>query len=99
MSSSPISSSSINRAEEAFIGMLDVRCQVDVLVGHGSISVAEFLKLQPDSIIRLREDAGADLLLQVHGLIAATGEIVVDDDTSSIKITEILPPPSGEADL
>jgi flagellar motor switch/type III secretory pathway protein FliN len=97
MSSSPTSSSSTDAASIQFMGMLDVRCQVEVIVGHGSITVRDCLKLQRDSIIRLREAAGADLLVHVQGIVAATGEIVVDDETTSVKITEILPPPGPEA--
>jgi flagellar motor switch/type III secretory pathway protein FliN len=80
-----------------YAGMLDVRCHVDVIVGHGSITVRECLKLQRDSIIRLARTAGADLLVQIHGVAAATGEIVVDDETTSVRIVEILPPPGTEA--
>jgi flagellar motor switch protein FliN len=80
-----------------FLGMLDVRCQVEVIVGRGSITVRDCLKLQRDSIIRLQQTAGDDLCVQVQGIPAATGEIVVDDDTTSVKITEILSPPGAEA--
>lgn len=79
-----------------FLGMLDVPCEVEVIVGHGSITVRECLKLQRDSIIRLSKAAGADLLVQIQGVATATGEIVVDDDTTSVRIAEILPPPGTE---
>ena len=79
-----------------YTGMLDVRCHVDVIVGHGSITVRDCLKLQRDSIIRLAKNAGADLLVQIQGVPAATGEIVIDDDTTSVRISEILPPPGTE---
>lgn len=94
MSSSPTSSSSTS---SPFLGMLDVRCQVEVIVGGGTITVRDCLKLQRDSIIRLRQNAGDDLCVQIQGIAAASGEIVVDDDTTSVKITEILSPPSLEA--
>ena len=97
MSSSPTSSSS-TEAVKAFLGMHDVRCQVDVVVGHGSITVRDCLKLQRDSIIRLRQTAGDDLIVHVQGVPAASGEIVVDDETTSVKITEILPPAGAETD-
>lgn len=97
MSSSPTSSSSTDTAASGpFTGMLDVRCQIEVVVGHGSITVRDCLKLQRDSVIRLREVAGADLMVHVQGLAAATGEIVVDDETTSVKITGILPPAGPE---
>ena len=97
MSSSPTSSSNTD-ATAPFLGMLDVRCQVDVVVGTGSITVRDCLKLQRDSVIRLRETAGDDLRVHVQGVAAATGEIVVDDETTSVKITEILPPQSAAED-
>ncbi len=97
MSSSPTSSSSTD-GTAAFLGMLDVRCKVDVVVGHGSITVRDCLKLRRDSVIRLAETAGADLVVLVQGVAAATGEIVVDDETTSVKITGILPPPGTESD-
>ncbi len=97
MSSSPTSSSSTD-ASGPFLGMLDVRCKVDVVVGHGSITVRDCLRLRQDSVIRLVETAGDDLVVHVQGIAAATGEIVVDDETTSVKITAILPPPGGEGE-
>jgi len=78
--------------------MLDVTCQIEVIVGTGTISVRECLKLQRDSIIPLVQTAGADLQLNVHGVPTATGEIVVDDETTSIRVTDVLPPPNSGAD-
>src|SRR5262247_894228 len=98
MSSSPISSSSnpvVN--ERPFVGMLDVPCTVEVIIGTGSITVKECLQLQRDSVIRLEQVAGADLSLLVQGISAAAGEVVVDDDTTSVRISAILPTPSAEA--
>src|SRR5215471_7184017 len=96
MSSSPISSSSTD-AVSPYTGLLDVPCQIDVIVGRGSITVRECLKLQRDSIIRLNEQAGEDLRVEVQGVAAATGEIVVDDETTTVRITEILPPKGDES--
>lgn len=83
-------------AANPYTGMLDVPCEVEVIVGNGSITVRECLKLQRDSIIRLAKVAGEDLLVQIQGVAAASGEIVVDDDTTSVRIVEILPPPGTE---
>jgi len=97
MSSSPILSSSNAAGDRPFVGMLDVPCSVEVIVGTGSITVRECLQLQRDSVIRLEQAAGADLSLLVEGIPAAAGEIVVDDDTTSVRISAILPTPSAEA--
>ena len=97
MSSSQTSSSSSDGSESPFAGMLDVLCSVDVVVGSGSISVRDCLKLQPNSVIRLVEQAGSDLLVLIQTIPAATGQIVVDDDTTSVRISQLLPPPSTGA--
>ncbi len=96
MSSSPTLSSS-SAASQSFVGMLDVPCRVEVIVGTGSITVRECLQLQRDSVIRLEQAAGADMCLLVEGVPTASGEIVVDDETASVRISAILPTPSAEA--
>ena len=97
MSSSPTSSSNNGANDGSYDGLLDVPCQIDVIVGRGSITVRECLKLQRDSVIRLNEQAGEDLRVEVQGVAAATGEIVVDDETTTVRITEILPPKGDES--
>ena len=97
MSSSPTSSSSTEIVSAAYAGMLDVTCRVEVIVGTGSITVRDCLKLQRDSIVRLEQVAGSDLQVTVQGIPAASGEIVIDDDTTSVRIGNVLPPPGAEA--
>src|SRR5258708_18281874 len=97
MSSSPTSSSSTDAVSGAYSGMLDVTCTVEVIVGTGSITVRDCLKLQRDSIVRLSQAAGADLQVTVQGVTTATGEVVIDDDTTSVRIASVLPPPGAEA--
>ncbi len=99
MSSSPTLSSSNEpvNGQRPFVGMLDVPCTVEVIVGTGSITVRECLQLQRDSVIRLEQAAGTDLRLFVEGVATAAGEIVVDDETASVRISAILPTPSAEA--
>ena len=97
MSSSPTSSSSTDGATATYAGMLDVTCRVEVIVGTGSITVRDCLKLQRDSIVRLTQAAGSDLQVTVQGVPTATGEIVIDDDTTAVRISNVLPPPGAEA--
>ena len=97
MSSSPTSSSSTDAQLNPFTGMLDVLCTVDVIVGTGSITVRDCLKLQRNSVIRLVQTAGSDLQLTVNGVAAASGEVVVYDDSTSLRITEVMTTPDAEA--
>lgn len=96
MSSSPTSSSSTDAAA-LYAGMLDVTCRVEVIVGTGSMTVRDCLKLQRDSIVHLTQPAGSDLQVTVQGVPTATGEIVIDDGTTSVRISTVLPPPGAEA--
>lgn len=99
MSSSPnsSSSSSLSAADDTAAGPAtssfetyrDVMCQVKVVLGTGTISVRQCLALERSSIIRLQESAGEDLVVVVTGIRLARGEVVVVDDGTSIRLTEI----------
>ncbi len=97
MSSSPISSSSSEAP--LFAGLLDVPCEVEVIVGHGTIAVRECLDLRPGSVIALAQPAGSDLQVHVQGVPIALGEVVIDDETTSVRVSAIVPPPDAEAGL
>jgi flagellar motor switch protein FliN/FliY len=92
MSSSPISSSSSKSAsvESPFADLLDATCSVQVLLGSGSISVRRCLELERDSIIRLPRAAGDDLLVTANGVPLARGEVVVVEESTAIRVTDIV---------
>jgi flagellar motor switch protein FliN/FliY len=75
----------------------DVVCQVDVWLGTATISVRECLHMTRHSIIPLQQVAGADMQLVVNGVPVATGEVVIADDSTALRVTEILAPPSAES--
>jgi flagellar motor switch protein FliN/FliY len=75
----------------------DVVCHVDVLLGTATVSVRECLHWKRNSIVRLRQSAGADMQVSINGIAVATGEIVIVDDTTAVRVTEILAPPSSES--
>ena len=103
MSSSLILSSSSDLVPAApaltrpYAWMLDVVCRVDVVLGTGSITVRDCLKLQRASVIRLKQLAGSDLEVQIHGVPAAKGEVVIIEDGTAIRLTDVIPPPGVEA--
>lgn len=101
MSSSPSLSSSTEAearatVSEPFASMHDVACRVDVTLGSGSMTLRECLQLRRDSIVRLTQSAGADLQVIVNGLAIANGEVVIVEDSTAIRVTDILPPTSAE---
>ena len=102
MSSSPTSSSSTDRVLHALDGgdplapLFDVRCTVDVVIGTGMLTLRECLTLQRNHVVRLVEAAGSDLMIRVHGVTLASGEVVVVDDAAALRVTRVLPPAGVE---
>ena len=70
----------------------DVSCPVSVVLGTGSISVRRVLSLDRQSIVRLSQSAGEDLQMVVNGVVVARGEVVVVEDSTAIRLTEIAKP-------
>ena len=97
MSSSPNSLSSSDKAFVAGLGPLhDVVCTVDVILGSASMSVRDCLDLQPETIVRLAQSAGEDLVIQINGVTVARGEVMIVEDSTAVRVTDIVPPPSSE---
>jgi len=96
MFSSPNSSSSNDGSVAVDLGRLgDVVCRVEVVLGTGTISVRHCLALEPGSTISLKQIAGSDLQVLVNGVPVALGEVVIVEDSTAIRLTDILPPPSA----
>jgi flagellar motor switch protein FliN/FliY len=90
---------SSNAASSAALQPLsDVVCQIDVLLGTATVSVRECLHWKRNSVIRLRQSAGADMQVTINGVPVAIGEVVIVDDSTAVRVTEILAPPSSESD-
>lgn len=97
MSSSPNSSSSSDApSAEGLAALYDVVCSVDVVLGTASMSVRECLNLKRHSLIRLNQSAGGDMQVVVNGVAIANGEVVIIDNSTALRLTDILPPPSSE---
>jgi flagellar motor switch protein FliN/FliY len=98
MSSSPNSSSSSEAPAQAGLAPLfDVVCSIDVVLGTASMSVRECLNMRRGSVIRLNQSAGGDMQIVVNGISIAAGEVVIVDNSTAVRVTDILPPPSNEA--
>src|SRR5690349_16540454 len=91
MSSSPTSSSNSDRqALNELVGSLaDVPCGVSVQLGNGRVSMERLLALDRNAILRLSQAAGEDLQVVVHGVPIAHGEIVIVDDRTALRVTQI----------
>lgn len=92
MSSSPTSSSSSEPAGERdpFADLHDVICSESAQLGTATLTVGEALALRRHSIIRLRQSAGEDLLVTVNGHPIAQAEVIIVDNTASLRLTQIV---------
>jgi len=77
--------------------MFDVKCGVEVVLGTASLKVRDCLRLDRQSIVRLHQSAGSDLEVRVHGITVATGEVVILDDNTALRISRVSPPAGVEA--
>ena len=77
--------------------MFDVRCAVDFVLGTGTLTMRACLGLQRHSVVQLTQREGADLHVSVRGVTIATGEVVIIDDTTALRISHVRPPPGVEA--
>jgi flagellar motor switch protein FliN/FliY len=94
LTSSSSSSSSAEEGEHPFRSLLDVICDLSVILGTGTVTVRRCLGLQRHSVLRLEQSAGEDLQVTVNGVTIARGEVVIVEDSTAIRITEV-PQPSG----
>ena len=97
MSSSSNSSSSSDVAEPAAVGqafawMLDVPCPVDFVLGTATVRVRDCVQFAPNTVIRLRQSAGADLEIRAGGVTLATGEVVMVDENVALRLNKVAPP-------
>jgi flagellar motor switch protein FliN len=99
MSSFPISSSSSEPGEpvDPLAAMLDVRCAVEFILGTGELKVRDCLRLERQSIVPLGQVAGSDLEVRVNGITVASGEVVIIDDNTALRISKVTPPAGVEA--
>ena len=98
MSSSPTSSSSSDLSlPSALASFGDVKMHIDVLLGRGSMTLRACLALHRGSIVRLTQSAGQDLFVLVNDVPVARGEVVIIDDTVSLRLTEFRQKTATEA--
>ena len=82
------------------VGLGDVLCPLSVEIGSGTLAVREVIELCRSTILGMTQPAGQDLSLIVNGVTLAMGEIVIVEDTTAIRVTQIVrvPGTAAEAD-
>jgi flagellar motor switch protein FliN/FliY len=80
-----------------FTALADVPCPVSIVLGTGTISVRDCLAIAARSVLRLKQPAGEDLQVVVNGVTVARGEVVIIEDSTAVRLTEIAPRPQAES--
>lgn len=73
----------------AFGPLLDVRLPIEVILGTTTLTVRACLSLERNSVVRLSQSAGVDLQVAANGIVLARGEVVIVEDSTAIRVTEI----------
>ncbi|MDE3154002.1 MAG: FliM/FliN family flagellar motor switch protein [Acidobacteriota bacterium] len=76
----------------------DLICPLTVQLGTGTVSVRRLLTLERNSVLRLEQGAGDELLVLVNDVPLAKAEVVIIEDSTSVRISEILPSPESPAE-
>ena len=70
--------------------IMDVPLEVTVELGRTTKSISEILDFTPGTIIELDRIAGEPIDVLVNGKFVAKGEVVVIEESFSVRITEII---------
>lgn len=75
-------------AMEAAGSYLDVPLDVEVELDRRTFTVRQILQLDRGSVIRMNRPAGENLDIRIGGALLGTGEIVVQDATTAIRVAD-----------
>jgi len=96
MSTQPDSIAAIRNAQLRELAQLhDIPLQISIEIGRLKIRVGELIKLLPGSLLELKKPAGEPLDICINGNHVARGEVIIVEQTSGIRIIEILKPGSS----
>jgi flagellar motor switch protein FliN len=75
-------------AAEEVVLYLDVPLDVEVELDRRVLKLREILELEAGSIIKMNRSAGENLDVRVGGTLVGFGEIVVNEATTGIRLTD-----------
>ncbi len=75
-------------AAEELAYYLDVPMEVDVELDSVVLTVRDILQVGQGSVIRMRRSAGENLDVRIGGALVGFGEIVVNETTTGIRLTD-----------
>jgi len=76
-------------------GVYDIPLKVSIEVGRLRLPVGEFLRLSPGRILEIKKPAGEPFEISLNGCVVAKGEIIMVEQSSGVRIVEVLKPAGG----
>jgi flagellar motor switch protein FliN len=73
-------------------GVLDIPLRVCIEVGRLRLPVGEFLRLSTGKVLEIKKPAGEPFEISLNGCIVAKGEIIMVEQSSGVRIVEVLKP-------
>jgi flagellar motor switch protein FliN len=67
---------------------LDIPLDVEVELDRRILTVRQILDLDRDSVVRMNRSAGENLDVRIGGALVGFGEIVVNETTTGIRLTD-----------
>jgi flagellar motor switch protein FliN/FliY len=69
--------------------LLDIPLQVSIEVGRLKLTVQDFLRLSPGSVLEIKKIAGEPFEVAINGRLVARGEVVMVEKSSGVRIVDV----------
>jgi flagellar motor switch protein FliN/FliY len=76
-------------------GVHDIPLKVCIEVGRLRLPVGDFLRLSTGKVLEIKKPAGEPFEISLNGYIVAKGEIIMVEQSSGVRIVEVLKPAGG----
>jgi flagellar motor switch protein FliN/FliY len=70
--------------------LLDIPMQVSIEVGRLKLTVQDFLRLSPGSVLEVKKIAGDPFEVALNGRLVARGEVVMVEKSSGVRIVDVI---------
>jgi len=75
---------------EEIAHLADVPIDVEVELDRKVMTIAQILRLEEDSVIRMSRSAGDNIDILIGGTLVGYGEIVIIEDAVGVRITDFI---------
>jgi flagellar motor switch protein FliN/FliY len=69
---------------------MDIPLQVSIEVGRLKLTVQDFLRLSPGSVLEIKKIAGEPFEVAINGRLVARGEVVMVEKSSGVRVVDVL---------